>query len=113
MTRLSDTINTQAALLEPVLEIDLGDAPSRLSEAERIWLVGTGTSQHAAELTALMWRRADTPVAWRSSATFVAGPPPRPGDLVIVISHTAETVFPRRARARGAVRSCSAEHHRT
>lgn len=98
MTRLSDTINTQAALLEPVLEIDLGDAPSRLSEAERIWLVGTGTSQHAAELTALMWRRADTPVAWRSSATFVAGPPPRPGDLVIVISHTAETVFARRAR---------------
>lgn len=98
MTALSDTINAQSSLLEPLLTSELGDAPERLRRADRIWLVGTGTSQHAAELAALMWQPGARSLHWRSSASFAAGPPPAPSDAVVVISHTAETLFARRSR---------------
>jgi glucosamine--fructose-6-phosphate aminotransferase (isomerizing) len=84
-----------------MLELDLGAALERLDGAERVWLVGTGTSQHAAELGALMFGDAGRQAHWQSSAMFVrSGPPLGAGDAVIVISHTTETAFARTARQR-------------
>lgn len=98
---LAGAIASQPEALELMLARELGDAPNRLAGARRIWLVGTGTSQHAAELGALMLRSAGRDVAWSSSASFVSAfPALTPADAVIVISHTAGTSFAQTARAR-------------
>lgn len=100
-TALAETIAGQPAALERMLKLDLTDPMGRLAGAERLWLVGTGTSQHAAELGALMFRDAGRPAQWLSSAAFARGGPGlSPGDGVIVISHTTETAFARAARQR-------------
>ena len=54
MTVLQETIAAPAGLIEHMLDVDVDHAAVRLSPARRIWLVGTGTSQHAAELGAWM-----------------------------------------------------------
>jgi glucosamine--fructose-6-phosphate aminotransferase (isomerizing) len=100
MTALAETIAAQPDLLAEALEIDLGDAQDRLLGAERIWLVGTGTSQHAAELGALMLREGGKQAYAFSSASFARfGPAPEQNDAAIVISHTGGTAFAKRARA--------------
>jgi glutamine---fructose-6-phosphate transaminase (isomerizing) len=100
MTALSTTIAAQARLLEPVLESDLGDAVARIGPARRIWLVGTGSSQHAAELGAWMFGSGEREVRWSSSAAFVASERELgDDDAVVIISHTTQTAFARRARA--------------
>ncbi|MEA2214266.1 MAG: hypothetical protein QOF83_4214 [Solirubrobacteraceae bacterium] len=100
-TALSETIAAQPEALERILGLDLTEALGRLDGAERIWLVGTGTSQHAAELGALMLRDAGRQAHWQSSAAFVRGAPALgAADAVIVISHTTETPFARSARRR-------------
>jgi glucosamine--fructose-6-phosphate aminotransferase (isomerizing) len=64
----------------------------RLRQAHRIWLVGTGTSQHAAELGAQMFHEAGRAAQPVSSMQFVKwAPPVGPQDAVILISHTAGT----------------------
>jgi glutamine---fructose-6-phosphate transaminase (isomerizing) len=100
MTALADTVAAQRELLEPVLALDLGDALARIQPARRIWLVGTGSSQHAAELGAWMFGSGDREARWSSSAAFVSSDR-RLGrdDAVVIISHTTETAFARRARA--------------
>jgi glucosamine--fructose-6-phosphate aminotransferase (isomerizing) len=101
MTALADTIAAQAELLKPVLALDLGDTLARIEPARRIWLVGTGSSQHAAELGAWMFRTGDREARWSSSATFVSRERGlESDDAVVIISHTTETAFARRARAR-------------
>jgi glucosamine--fructose-6-phosphate aminotransferase (isomerizing) len=98
-TALAETIAAQPEALEQVLKLELTEPLHRLDGAGRIWLVGTGTSQHAAELGALMLRDAGRQAYWQSSATFVrCGPALGAGDAVIVISHTTETPFARAAR---------------
>ncbi len=98
---LSRTIESQADLLKPVLELDLTPAVERLREARQIWLVGTGTSQHAAELGAQMFCSARCTARWSSAASFVRfGAELTQTDAVVVISHTAETAFARSARDR-------------
>ena len=100
---LEETIATQPEQLERSLAIDLTAAVEKLSGAVRIWLVGTGTSQHAAELGAWMLQDAGRDARWRSSATFARhGPELGEADGVIVISHTTESSFARAARARAA-----------
>ncbi len=100
MTALSETIAAQGDLLEPVLSLNLDDAAQRIERSKRIWLVGTGTSQHAAELGALMFEPGERDARWRSSLAFSASPPALgKDDAVIIISHTTETAFARRARA--------------
>lgn len=100
MTALAETIEAQPGLLERVLALDLDRGISRLRSAERIWLVGTGTSQHAAELGAVMLEAAGRDARWRSSATFARFTPQLgSGDAVVIISHTAETAFSRRSRS--------------
>ena len=75
MTALSETIAAQGDLLEPVLTVPIDAAAERIERSERIWLVGTGTSQHAAELGALMFDSERRDARWRSSATFCFDPP--------------------------------------
>ena len=101
MTALEETIGAEGDLLESALAIDVEAAVARIQPARRIWFVGTGTSQHAAELAALMFAGADAEVRWASAAGFAWGEPPLGGDdAVLVISHTTETAFARRARRR-------------
>ena len=79
-------------LAEPVPH----EAIERLGEANRIWLVGTGTSEHAAELGASMLHEAGRAAHATSSMRFVTwGPPIDPRDAVILISHNAgaETAY--------------------
>ena len=100
MTALSETIAAQGDLLEPVLTVPIDAAAERIDRSERVWLVGTGTSQHAAELGALMFDSERRDARWRSSATFCFDPPKlTQTDAVVIISHTTETAFARRARA--------------
>jgi glutamine---fructose-6-phosphate transaminase (isomerizing) len=100
-TALAQSIATQPEAIERMLSVDLVDAVKRLNGAARIWLVGTGTSQHAAELGALMLRDGGREIHWSSSAAFAQdGPAIGPDDGVIVISHTTETSFARAARER-------------
>ncbi|HEY2056607.1 MAG TPA: hypothetical protein VGH14_21950 [Solirubrobacterales bacterium] len=114
MSALAETIAIQGRVLRHVLDLDLAPALARLDGVERVWLVGTGTSEHAACLGAAMLATAGLDARASSAAAFVAarhlddpasadgsiaaGPGPDPADGLIVISHTTETAFARRAR---------------
>ena len=99
MTALAETIAIQGTVLRHVLDLDLGPAVARLEGARRIWLVGTGTSEHAACLGAAMLATAGFDTRASSSASFVAaGSRPGPDDALLVISHTTSTAFARRVR---------------
>jgi glucosamine--fructose-6-phosphate aminotransferase (isomerizing) len=100
MTALSETIAAQADVLESVLSVAIDDAAERIGRSKRLWLVGTGTSQHAAELGAAMFGPGRRDARWSSSAGFCWDPPAlTPDDAVVIISHTTETAFAQRARA--------------
>lgn len=100
MSELAHAIAAQADLLEQVLTVSLDDALSRLEPARRIWLVGTGTSEHAAQLGEWMLLSGPRAVRALSSASLVARAAQLgPEDAVVVISHTTETAFARAARA--------------
>jgi glucosamine--fructose-6-phosphate aminotransferase (isomerizing) len=93
MPALARQIASQPNELERILGEPLdASAVTRLEPAERIWLVGTGTSEHAAELGAMMFRAAGRHAFAMSSMRFARWTPPL-GDLdaVVVISHNAGT----------------------
>jgi glutamine---fructose-6-phosphate transaminase (isomerizing) len=99
MSALAETIATQGVVLRHALELDLAPAAARLEGAERVWLVGTGTSEHAAWLGAAMLAGAGLDARPAAAAGFVAAPPRLgPGDAVVVITHTTETISARAAR---------------
>jgi glutamine---fructose-6-phosphate transaminase (isomerizing) len=99
MTALAETVANQGAVLRHALELDLEAAAAKLAGAERVWLVGTGTSEHAALLGAAMLTSAGLDACAVSGQGFVVAPPRLGiGDAVIVISHTATTTFARQAR---------------
>jgi glutamine---fructose-6-phosphate transaminase (isomerizing) len=101
VTALAETIPAQPDLLAEMLETDLGDAGERLQEAERIWVVGTGSSQHAAELGTMMLREAGKEAeAWSSMSFCRFGPDPEQTDAAIVISHSGGTPFAKQARVK-------------
>lgn len=82
-----------------VLDLEIEPAVARLQAADRIWLVGTGTSQHAAELGGQMLRRVGADARWESAAGFARPPSaPDPADALILITHTGETAFARSVR---------------
>jgi glucosamine--fructose-6-phosphate aminotransferase (isomerizing) len=90
----------QGDALDRMAELDLTQPAGVLSGAARIVLVGTGTSQHAAELGALMLDAAGRDARWYPAATWARwSTGPRPGDALLVISHTGETAYAARARA--------------
>jgi glucosamine--fructose-6-phosphate aminotransferase (isomerizing) len=90
---LERQIASQPAELERLLEQPMpNEALERLRQAHRIWLIGTGTSQHAAELGAMMLHDAGRAAHAVPSMHFVNWAPPiDPHDAVILISHNAGT----------------------
>jgi glucosamine--fructose-6-phosphate aminotransferase (isomerizing) len=99
MTALAETVANQGAVLRHALELDLEASAAKLAGARRVWLVGTGTSEHAALLGASMLTSAGLDARAASGQGFVVAPPRLdPADAVIVISHTATTTFARQAR---------------
>ena len=95
-TALERQIISQPEQLEAVLAEPIpASAVERLRDVNRIWLVGTGTSQHAAELGAAMLLEAGRAAYATSSMSFANRPPFAEGDGVILISHNAgtETAF--------------------
>ena len=99
-TALHRMINQQADALDRICGLDLAGPASVLAGADRVILAGTGTSQHAAELGAMMLAAAGKDARWHPAATWARwSPGPRPGDALLVISHTAQTAYAARARA--------------
>jgi glutamine---fructose-6-phosphate transaminase (isomerizing) len=75
-------------------------AAEGLQRSRRIWLVGTGTSHHAAILGAAMLQDAGRSAVAVSSMRFVVWAPiVGPNDTIIVITHTGETAYALAARA--------------
>lgn len=93
LTALERQIASQPAELDRLLREPIPhDVLERIRQARRLWLVGTGTSQHAAELGALMLYDVGRAAHAMSSAHFVNWAPPiDPQDCVILISHNAGT----------------------
>jgi glutamine---fructose-6-phosphate transaminase (isomerizing) len=84
-------------------------AVERLHRCNRIWLVGTGTSQHAAELGAAMLNEAGRTAHAVPSMHFVTWAPfVTPQDGVIVISHNAgdETAYAAATRLQSLEAGC-------
>jgi glutamine---fructose-6-phosphate transaminase (isomerizing) len=100
VTELERAIRAQPEELRRLAGLELPPHANRLAAGERLWLVGTGTSLHAAELGAAMMARAGVDARFASSMDFARRAPLRAGDGVIVISHTGETAYARAARAR-------------
>lgn len=96
-TQLERQIASQPDELEAMLSTPLPqNLVERLQRARRVWLVGTGTSQHAAELGAWMLHDAGRAAHAMSSMHFVNWAPPiNTRDALILISHNAgaETAF--------------------
>lgn len=105
MTALERQIRSQPDELERVLtsgsiKQSVHEISEGLHRAKRIWIVGTGTSQHAAALGAGMLQEAGRLAHAVSSMQFVGWAPIiGPQDAVIVITHTAETAYSMAARA--------------
>jgi glucosamine--fructose-6-phosphate aminotransferase (isomerizing) len=75
-------------------------AAEGLKRSRRIWLVGTGTSHHAAILGAGMLQDAGRSAVAVSSMQFVVWAPiVGPDDVIVVITHTGETAYALAARA--------------
>jgi glutamine---fructose-6-phosphate transaminase (isomerizing) len=100
VTELERAIRAQPQTLRRVAELDVSEPAACLGGRARVWMVGTGTSRHAAELGAAMFERTGIDARFASSLEFVQRSPPRPDDGVIVLSHTGETAYARRARSR-------------
>jgi glucosamine--fructose-6-phosphate aminotransferase (isomerizing) len=100
VTELERAIRAQPEELRRLAGLELPPHAGRLAAGERLWLVGTGTSLHAAELGAAMMARAGVDARFASSMDFARHVPLRAGDGVIVISHTGETAYAQAARRR-------------
>src|SRR6516162_2408668 len=99
-TALLRMILSQGDALDRMAGLDLAEPAGVLAGAARVILVGTGTSQHAAELGAMMVDGAGRDARWYPAATWARwSTSARPGDVLLVISHTGETAYAARARA--------------
>ncbi|MDQ3210217.1 MAG: SIS domain-containing protein [Actinomycetota bacterium] len=102
---LEDQIRSQPAEIERMLssstvreQVHL--AAEGLHRARRLWVVGTGTSLHAAELGAAMLMEAGRAATVVPAMSFVTQAPViGPKDGVIVFTHTGETSYALAARA--------------
>ena len=99
-TALLRMIGQQGEALDRMAGLDVAGPAGVLAAAGRIVLVGTGTSLHAAELGAMMLDAAGRDARWYPAATWARwSTGPRPGDALLVLSHTGETAYAARARA--------------
>ena len=79
-TALLRMIGQQADALDRIAELDLTGPAEILGDATRVILIGTGTSQHAAELGAMMFEQAGLDARWFPAATWARwSSGPRPG----------------------------------
>ncbi|MDH4111143.1 MAG: SIS domain-containing protein [Actinomycetota bacterium] len=104
-TALDRQIRSQPAALEhmlssPAVREQVHLATEGLHRARRLWVVGTGTSLHAAELGAAMLVEAGRTATVVPAMQFVTQAPViGPKDGVIVITHTGETSYALAVRA--------------
>lgn len=104
-TNLEAQIRSQPAELErlvrsPKMREQIHSAAEGLHRARRIWLVGTGTSLHAAELGAAMIQQTGRSAVAIPSMQFVGwAPVVGPQDAIVVITHSAETAYALSTRA--------------
>lgn len=104
-THLEAQIRSQPDQLERLLtsgsvKAQVHAAAEALHRVRRIWVVGTGTSQHAASLGATMLQDAGRSAHAVSSMQFVKNAPiVGPQDGVVIITHTGETAYALAARA--------------
>jgi glutamine---fructose-6-phosphate transaminase (isomerizing) len=104
-TNLAHQIASQPDELERLLTSgavrqEVHAAAEALHRVRRIWMVGTGTSQHAAHLGAAMLQDAGRSAHAVSSMQFVKNAPiVGPKDGVVVVTHTGETSYALSARA--------------
>jgi glucosamine--fructose-6-phosphate aminotransferase (isomerizing) len=90
----------QRLLGDPRAKAQVHAAAEGLHRTRRIWVVGTGTSQHAAHLGASMLQEAGRSAHAVSSMQFVRNAPiVGPHDAVVIITHTGETAYALAARA--------------
>ncbi|MEX1047153.1 MAG: SIS domain-containing protein [Actinomycetota bacterium] len=107
-TALESAIRAQPESLQRIVELDITDAVQKVATWQRLWLIGTGTSQHAAELGARMFRQAGVDAHAIPAMHFaIEEPPLRAGDAAIIITHTAQTAFALASRARAAAEGLS------
>jgi glucosamine--fructose-6-phosphate aminotransferase (isomerizing) len=93
-SKLRQMIAAQPDALMAVAALDIGVEAARLQSAQRIFVVGTGTSFHAAQLGAYLLRGGGRDAHAVASADFARWRPALADrDGVIVISHTGETAF--------------------
>ena len=104
-TSLETQIRSQPAEIERMLSSSAVRAQVHLASeglhrARRLWVIGTGTSLHAAELGAAMLMEAGRAATVVPAMSFVTQAPViGPKDGVIVITHTGETSYALAARA--------------
>src|ERR1044072_7122113 len=104
-TNLAHQIASQPDELERLLTSgtvrqEVHAAAEALHRVRRIWMVGTGTSQHAAHLGAAMLQDAGRSAHAVSSMQFVKNAPiVGPKDGVVVVTHTGERSYALSARA--------------
>jgi glutamine---fructose-6-phosphate transaminase (isomerizing) len=92
VTYLEKALRQEPTVLREALALDVDAATDLLRQVGRVHLVGTGSSQHAAELGAWMLRRCGLDASWWSSST-AAGTADWRDHAVVVISHTGETAY--------------------
>jgi glutamine---fructose-6-phosphate transaminase (isomerizing) len=99
-TAMHRMIMAQADALDRIAGLDVSAPAAILAAARRVIIVGTGTSQHAAELGTMMLERAGVDARWFAAATWVRwSSGPQPGDALVVITHTGQTGYAARARS--------------
>lgn len=100
-TALAQMIEAQPAALDTIAALDVTAAAGTLAGARRVWLIGTGTSHHAAELGATALRGLGLDARAEAAVSFArqAGRLLHPGDAAILITHTAQTAYARRSRS--------------
>jgi glutamine---fructose-6-phosphate transaminase (isomerizing) len=100
---LYQTIQTQPSVVRSVLEgaqAEAEHAADLLAQSARVFLVGTGTSSHAAVVGEHLLRLAGAEAYATTAFDFVTYPRPlRPGDALVAISHRATKRYGARAIA--------------
>ncbi len=104
-TNLERQIHSQPEALAAMLSSSevhrqVHEAAERFHRARRLWVVGTGTSLHAAELGASLIQLSGRQAQAAPAMQFVDfAPVVGPQDGIIVITHTAETAYALSTRA--------------
>jgi glucosamine--fructose-6-phosphate aminotransferase (isomerizing) len=104
-TQLERQIRSQPAELESLIASNqtreqVRIAAEGLQRANRLWVVGAGSSLHAAEIGALMLAEAGRGAVVVPTMRFVTmAPVIGPQDAIIVITHSGETAYALAARA--------------